>query len=251
MTWAHPSALLAQTAFPAPQMCSFNDRHFFLTVLGAGRLRPRCQWALPRPAEATFPQCPHREEHELPGAFTHQAGSVSGLQGPTLATLSKRAPQSPVSDCHAGARASRRDQGATGVWSVPLRRAGLPSPQLHALTRFLPLGPSPSGVGVSPTVAVGCGHGGVLSISHGQLAGQTDPWASRPPPPERRPPASLADLATWPLKAPRAGVQEVPGGASHWEDTLARVRQGCTLRNERLVSTGHCLWVSATWFERT
>lgn len=137
MTWAHPSAILAQTGLPALQMCSFSDRHFLLTVLGAGYPRPRCQWALPRPAEATFPPCPHRAERELPGASTHQAacrGSRAPPSSPCLSAL----PQSLASDRHTGARASRRGRGPRAS-GVPRQRAGLPSPQLRALTRFVPL----------------------------------------------------------------------------------------------------------------
>lgn len=151
MTWAHPSAILAQTGLPALQMCSFSDRHFLLTVLGAGHPRPRCQWALPRPADATFPPCPHRVERELPGASTYQAacrGSRAPPSSPCLSAL----PQSLASDSHTGARASRRGQGAKGVRSVPRQRTGLPSPQLCALTRFMPL--VSLSARVSPPVAV-------------------------------------------------------------------------------------------------
>ena len=94
MTWAHPSAILAQTGLPALQMCSFSDRHFFAYSPGGWTPETKVSVGSSQACGghllAVSPQGGARAPWGL-----HTPGSMSGLQSPTFVTLSKRAPPKP------------------------------------------------------------------------------------------------------------------------------------------------------------
>lgn len=168
MTQGQLSVLLAQAALTTPHTGGLNNRRLFLTVLEAGRLRPRCQWtqslegALPRLAEAALPLCPHMAESELSGSLQIRA-LIAWNQGPTLITSSKPNHPEPHLQCsHTRARASRWGLGAAGIWPGSIVPTVTMS-TLFALVRFTPLGQFPQLVGVSPAVAVRCSCGRVTS----------------------------------------------------------------------------------------